>query len=82
MPGSHDSKKTINIVTLLPPSIDSPWDFYRDGVRNIKRIETMKGKNKSHGKIVGIALLFAITMLLGSIATSVAAAGDTVLWIR
>ncbi len=36
----------------------------------------MKGKNKSHGKVVGIALLFAITMLLGSIATSVAAAGD------
>jgi len=70
MPGSYDSKKSINIVTLLPPSIDSPWDFYGDGVRNIKRIETMKGKNKSHSKVVGIALVFAMLMLFSSFAAA------------
>ena len=52
--------------------MDFPRDFYWMEQGNIKRIETMKGKNKSHGKVVGIALLFAITMML----SSVAAAGD------
>lgn len=51
-----------------------------------KRFETMKGKDIRHGKIVGIALLFAVMMLLSSISASATTTGtrqeDTGLILR